>query len=51
MWVDSSTFFAEDLTWINNIKNENFQMLNKLSSDPDLLTYRLGYYDKPDGYY
>jgi hypothetical protein len=48
MWVDSSTFFVDKLDWINNIQNENIPILNKISSEPDLLTFRQKDYDMPN---
>lgn len=50
MWVDSSTFFVEELSWVNNIADQNIPILNKISEEPDLLTFRLDDYDKPNGW-
>jgi hypothetical protein len=31
MWVDASTFFVENLGWINNITNSYLPIVNKLT--------------------
>jgi len=50
MWVDSSTFFVEKLNWINNIANEDVHIVNRIKSEPDLITFRLDGYDRPNGW-
>jgi hypothetical protein len=47
MWIDSSTFFIEELRWVNQIRSTNIPIMNRIGDSPDLITFRMEAYDKP----